>query len=442
MKTKGFPTEENKSFFEKLLEIQSLTSSGSFFTIIGVFISQEHCFPIELSVDEETYTQLNAAFEFDDNSRYRLSLYCRWDPFLQQYCSKITRIKGERIESKLFCCSDVFRDVLFQFQSIQNIQQLASIDGLKIIKNTAQKVDHDWDNKSSISNKVKRKRTYNFMFYKYLQISIQAGVLAMFLLINSAHANEYGLYYFNSRAASSGDEIVSGIESLPVDYHWKKYQAEYFAQFTCEADCDEEAEESRSDFVYLETEKTVETCVPEGYVALTFDDGPSEFTREIVNILVEHEVGATFFFIGKNAVLYPEAVKYTASKGMSVGNHSWSHSNLIRLSPQDKMKEIVETNDVLSHLTEVPVTLFRPPFGLFDDRLLEEVTEQQMKVIMWNRDPKDWRTNSKDKIIQYFLDSEPSSGVYILHETRVTLELLPEIIEYLKQNSLQFAVLK
>ncbi len=71
-----------------------------------------------------------------------------------------------------------------------------------------------------------------------------------------------------------------------------------------------------------ELKNPLETGIPEGYVALSFDDGPSKFTKEIIDILTEHQVPATFFFIGKNALKYPDEVEYAVLREMSVQNHS------------------------------------------------------------------------------------------------------------------------
>ncbi|UNC92450.1 polysaccharide deacetylase family protein [Candidatus Contubernalis alkaliaceticus] len=437
MKTEQLSIEENKFFFEKLLEIRALSNSSFSLSIIGCIIFQQDCYPIELSIDEQTYTQLNEVVKFQQNCRYRLSLYSRWDPFRQQHFITITKIMGEKRESNYLRCSPEFHDILYKLQGIQNIQQIVSINEIKIPENVPQETK-DVPVNNNIS-KVKRNGTSHIMVSKSLQILMQAGVLAIFFFIHSVNASD-GLHYFNSSSVS-GEEIISTAERVSVDYELEEYQPEN-PKTDVVGDNKASTREKKNDFVYLEMEKRFEYCVPEGYVALTFDDGPSKYTRDIVDILVEQGVGATFFFLGKNSAMYPENVKYAVSNGMSVGNHSWSHSNLTSLLPVDKIKEIVETNTLLSSLTEVPITLFRPPYGLLDDILLEEIANQQMKVMMWNRDPKDWKLNGKDNMIQYFLESEPSGGVYVLHENSLMVQSLPDIIEILKQSNLEFAVLK
>jgi len=76
------------------------------------------------------------------------------------------------------------------------------------------------------------------------------------------------------------------------------------------------------------TENKYEYSLPKGYVALSFDDGPSKYTKEIVDILVEHEVAATFLFVGNKVAHNVEAVKYASEHRMSIGSHSWDHSKM------------------------------------------------------------------------------------------------------------------
>lgn len=180
--------------------------------------------------------------------------------------------------------------------------------------------------------------------------------------------------------------------------------------------------------------------LPDGYVALTFDDGPSEYTKDIVDLLVEHEIGATFLFVGRHASRMPELAVYAEQNGMRVGNHSWDHHDLVLLSQKKMGSNIERSNKALEKIVDAPVTLFRPPYGSMDERLMDAVADMDMKLLMWNRDPKDWKARSAEEVVQYFRDTNPSGGIYVLHEKKVTLEALPAIIRILKKKELKFAV--
>ncbi|WP_438444996.1 polysaccharide deacetylase family protein [Gorillibacterium sp. sgz5001074] len=180
--------------------------------------------------------------------------------------------------------------------------------------------------------------------------------------------------------------------------------------------------------------------VDKGYVALSFDDGPSVYTKKIVDLLVEGQAAASFLFVGKNAEHYPDAVTYTSSKGMPVGNHSWDHSKLTALSATERKENLERTNRLLEELTGQPVSLFRPPYGALDASVTETAQGLKLKLLLWNRDAEDWNAKSAADILRYFHQVDPSGGVYVLHEDKQTVEALPDIIRYLQELGLKFTV--
>lgn len=179
-----------------------------------------------------------------------------------------------------------------------------------------------------------------------------------------------------------------------------------------------------------------------GYVALSFDDGPSKYTKKIVDMLTEEGVAATFLFVGKNAVQFPDEVTYASSHGMAVGNHSWDHSMMTKLNRTAQKDNIDKTNAVLEPLVGAPITIFRPPYGAINETLAGSVKELRMKVLLWNRDAEDWNAKSPEDILRYIRSVDPSGGVYVLHEDKYTVEALPELIRMLKEKQLTFTVFK
>ncbi|MGO4546594.1 polysaccharide deacetylase family protein [Paenibacillus sp. 2TAB23] len=189
----------------------------------------------------------------------------------------------------------------------------------------------------------------------------------------------------------------------------------------------------------LEGDKAI-YALPKGYVALTFDDGPSAYTEEIVDILKEQEVAATFLFIGKNTRKFPEAVAYASEQMMSVGNHSWDHADLEHLKRAEKLENVGMAAKAIEELTKQTNTVFRPPYGSISDTLIEDLSKNKMKVLMWNRDPEDWKADSSAAIMNYFQKVDPSGGIYVLHEKEKTVKALPAIIKYLKNKKLKFVI--
>jgi|GEM_PF-706934 len=178
--------------------------------------------------------------------------------------------------------------------------------------------------------------------------------------------------------------------------------------------------------------------LPQAYVALTFDDGPSALTRPIVDMLTEAGVTATFLFVGKNAERRPEDVAYVSEHGMAVGNHSWDHSVLTKAESADQRSNLAKTNTVLEAATHTPVTVFRPPYGAVNDTLLASAKAERLNTLLWNRDPEDWNAKKPEDILRYFREVEAAGGVYVLHEDKNTVAALPDIIRLLKEKDLTF----
>ncbi len=180
--------------------------------------------------------------------------------------------------------------------------------------------------------------------------------------------------------------------------------------------------------------------VKSGEVALTFDDGPSPNTMRILDILRQHEIKATFFFIGKQVEQYPEAVAKVINQGSVVGWHSKSHVNMNNLSKLVQEQEILSCIEASSS-PDHKITLFRPPYGSYNKHTKEILAAHGMTMVLWNKDPKDWKAPNPDEIIRYVFSTDPSRSIYDLHETQVTVNALPVIIKELKSRGFKFVTL-
>jgi peptidoglycan-N-acetylglucosamine deacetylase len=134
-------------------------------------------------------------------------------------------------------------------------------------------------------------------------------------------------------------------------------------------------------------------------VALTFDDGPGEFTQTVLDILREKQVRATFFVIGKNVVLKPEMVKAVVDAGHLVGNHTWSHTiprSSIGWKSAFLSKEILRTGREIVDATGQEACVFRPPGGVIKG--VKKVTRsEELSTIMWSVDTRDWSGQTPGK---------------------------------------------
>ncbi len=189
-------------------------------------------------------------------------------------------------------------------------------------------------------------------------------------------------------------------------------------------------------FLSLELEDLVSHSVPEGKVAITFDDGPSKHTIDIMNVLRNYNVGATFFFIGKHIKEYPDHVKEIHANGFAVGSHSMTHSNLKKLSLDKQKYEIIDSIKMIEDIVEDKIHLFRAPFGNFNSDSKKLLEDKKYKMVLWNNDPKDWKTKDAKKIYKAVTEHDLSGQIILLHESKETLEMLPKLIEYIQEKGL------
>lgn len=129
-----------------------------------------------------------------------------------------------------------------------------------------------------------------------------------------------------------------------------------------------------------------------GELALTFDDGPNPaWTPQLLDILAEHGVKATFFFVGKYVLAEPALTRSVLDAGHLLGNHTWSHPNLALCSAARIKDELSRTQEILQQTTGKPVRYFRPPFGARRPSVLRIARELGMTPVLWNAMTSDWK---------------------------------------------------
>ncbi|MCS7151244.1 MAG: polysaccharide deacetylase family protein [Endomicrobia bacterium] len=181
-------------------------------------------------------------------------------------------------------------------------------------------------------------------------------------------------------------------------------------------------------------------------VALTFDDGPhKDFTKAIVDILNKYNVKATFFLVGKQVEKYPELVKYICQNSDSkIANHTYSHKNLTLLSPLQIESELLATQELLYNIStssDKVINYFRPPGGHFCTKVVSVAERLGYKIVLWSIFTNDHQRNvTKRDILQKIRSStNGNEEIVLLHSgSNVTLECLPEIIEFFKNNGYKF----
>lgn len=171
-------------------------------------------------------------------------------------------------------------------------------------------------------------------------------------------------------------------------------------------------------------------------VAFTFDASwGAERTGQILDIMRENEVKATFFLTGTWAEKYPEWVKEIVAEGHEVGNHTYSHPHMSQLSYQQIEKELKKAGDIIYSLSGKHTALFRPPFGEYNDTVISAADSLGYKTIQWSIDSLDWKNLSKEAIVEKVTEEAHRGAIILFHNNgQNTPEALPEIIEFYHRN--------
>lgn len=164
-------------------------------------------------------------------------------------------------------------------------------------------------------------------------------------------------------------------------------------------------------------------------IALTFDDGPTEQTTMVLDILKQYNVKATFFLIGKRVEQHPEVVHRLLQEGHEIANHTYNHSNATGFYSIKRLEsEITRTTDLVKQLTGLKMNLYRPPFGVTTPRLAKVVSQLQLKVIGWSVRSFDTTNQSVEAIIHRILGNVKPGAVVLMHDDRVKCAAVLETI--------------
>ncbi|MEG1409908.1 MAG: polysaccharide deacetylase family protein [Terrisporobacter sp.] len=181
----------------------------------------------------------------------------------------------------------------------------------------------------------------------------------------------------------------------------------------------------------------------EKLISLTFDDGPHpKETNEILDILYKYNVKATFFVVGKHCNWYSKPLIRAVKEGHEIGNHTFTHPDISNLSTQDIKKEIKGCEDIICKLTGEKPTLFRPPFGSYNENELGEIAKEcGYKIILWTTvDAKDWKNPPPCEISNAIIEKAKNGDIILLHDygTENTVKALDVIIPTMIKNGYKF----
>jgi len=188
-----------------------------------------------------------------------------------------------------------------------------------------------------------------------------------------------------------------------------------------------------------------QALVTEKVVALTFDDGPTpDKTNQILQILAEEQIPATFFLIGQEVQQHPQLVRQILAAGHQVGNHSFSHQRMIFKSPAFIAGEIEQTDTLLRDSGVDGVIYFRPPYGKKLLVLPWYLMKHHRVSVTWDVAPENFPKIAKDPqaLVDYTVQQTKPGSIILLHvmydSRQATMQAVPQIIQQLKAQGYRF----
>lgn len=183
-----------------------------------------------------------------------------------------------------------------------------------------------------------------------------------------------------------------------------------------------------------------DVATEEKVISLSFDAAwGNEDTQILIDILAEYDIKVTFFVVGEWVDKYPESVKALYDAGHEIQNHSDTHPHMTTLDYNQMVAEMNDCSDKIEAITGVRPTLFRPPYGDYDDKLVATLREQGYYCIQWNIDSLDWKDPAPSEIVSRVLKNAQNGSIVLFHNAAThTPSALPDVIKGLIDEGYSF----
>ncbi|KHE70798.1 polysaccharide deacetylase family protein [Halobacillus sp. BBL2006] len=238
--------------------------------------------------------------------------------------------------------------------------------------------------------------------------------------------------YLNQSSEKIPDKIVLGQRSIN-----DLLKEEFASALKAEGESRREKKTSIEDPPSSKSEKetVVKSQSDVKKVAITFDDGPHpKVTPEILQVLDEYKAKATFFMIGKRVNYFPEVAQRVAEKGHEIGNHTWDHSRLTRLTPEEVDEQISKTQEIIEEVTGVQPEVVRLPFGE-----QPPISQKNLQVIPSDVSGENWQGKEAVELAQDMINEAKDGDVILLHDLQgSTVEVLELVLDALSRQGYQF----
>lgn len=179
---------------------------------------------------------------------------------------------------------------------------------------------------------------------------------------------------------------------------------------------------------------------PEKKIAISFDAAwGADKTSDIIKICNENNIKATFFLVGFWVEAYPDKVKEIFDAGFDIGTHSNTHPQMSKLNSKQMLHELTTSSEMISKITGGKVRFFRPPYGDYNDLLIDTASSLGLQTIQWDVDSLDWKGISASQILSRITSSVKAGSIILCHNNADHIvEALPMIITNLKSAGYTF----
>jgi peptidoglycan/xylan/chitin deacetylase (PgdA/CDA1 family) len=177
------------------------------------------------------------------------------------------------------------------------------------------------------------------------------------------------------------------------------------------------------------------------YIAMTFDDGPhATNTPKLLETAAKRHIKLTFFVLGECVEQNPAVLQREVAEGHEIGNHSWSHPNLAKLSDEAVRSQLRKTEDLIVKTAGVKPTLMRPPYGELTKRQRIWVNQDfNYKVILWDVDPLDWKRPEPSVVASRIIAGTRPGSIILSHDIHPpTIEAMPQVFDSLLAKGFKF----
>lgn len=227
--------------------------------------------------------------------------------------------------------------------------------------------------------------------------------------------------------------IVAASSMLP-DKYAKHVGYSGAAEQKVQSSSEEAAEQQR----IAELAKPLEYEKGKKYVALTFDDGPSRYTKDVLKVLRDQEVRATFFVVGKQIKQGKSSIIAAHAQGCQIASHTYRHRYFPNKSRALFIKDVRKTRHLLREQTGIDSSYVRLPYGATNKKMNKALKKMKMRKVFWTHDTRDWSRPGVKKIVRRATKNLKNGSIILMHDgggnRTQTVKALPQIIRILKNK--------